>query len=115
MDNSIIDLDILLPKNKKIRFTGKEDGQIYEIPVLIPNIFGLKYVQLVNSDKTEVEINSELVEIFLFHHNSKMDRDWINKNLSWDYISYISKVLVDEILESTKIIQGDSKGGSGKK
>ena len=110
--SNIIDLDILFPEEEVVKFTAK-NGEVYNITISMPPETALKFIQYVQGDKSEYEIAIDLMHDLMKFENPEITKEWINENIPFKIIIFISKKLRNEIFSSLDIIEG-STGGDGK-
>lgn len=113
MGNTLADLDLLIPEDEVICFTGTDDGKRYEVKMFIPVEVGLVSIRSMHDKKKEVpEANIEILEVFLKEQYEHMDKDWIKKNISIPRQNYISNAIFEKINPEEDV---DDSGESSKK
>lgn len=101
--DEIVDLDVIRPKEKKVKLAGKivdvsyvPCGITFEVDELIRQLQGID-PQKLSTDKTVqkkgFELAIKLCSIFFSVKNPEMNEEWFKKNCSIDQLN----VLVDAI------------------
>jgi len=106
--SNIIDLNILFPEPDVVSFKAKNE-EVYNIKVEISNEIALKFIKMTKEEVSENEIATILVkELINCQYEKEIDEDYVNKNVPWKYIVFISKKIRDEIHSSLDIIEGST-------